>query len=224
MAKAEKTVRVLFIGNSFTNRNDLPGLVAKLAAAARAPRDLLTDRVIANGRALKTHWERAEAAEAIRRERWDYVVLQEQSTLPLKNRRRMHESITLFDRQIREAGARTVLYMTWARLNAWELQDELADAYLSIGRYLGAIVVPVGMAWQRVLREHPEIVLHDRDGSHPSFAGSYLAACVFVATLFEVDPVGLSVDAPVQFNPALAKVLQDAARKVTSEPSGPGRR
>ena len=220
MAKAAKSARILFIGNSFTNRNDLPGLVVKLAAAAHPSRHVVTDRVIANGRALKTHWERAEAAEAIRRERWDYVVLQEQSTLPLKNRRRMHEYVTLFDRQIREAGARTVLYMTWARLNAWERQDELADAYLSIGRDLGAIVVPVGMTWQRVLREHPEIVLHDRDGSHPSFAGSYLAACVFVATLFDVDPVGLSVDEPVQFDPALAKILQTAARNVASEPSG----
>jgi hypothetical protein len=224
VAKAAKTVRVLFIGNSFTNRNDLPGLVTKLAAAARPPRHVVTDRVIANGRALKTHWERGEAAEAIRRERWDYVVLQEQSTLPLKNRGRMHESVTLFDRQIREAGAQTVLYMTWARLNAWERQDELADAYLSIGRTLGAIVVPVGAAWQRVLREHPEIVLHDRDGSHPNFAGSYLAACVFVATLFDVDPVGLPADAPVQLDAGLAKVLQDAARRVVSEFSGTGRR
>ena len=214
-----KTIRILFIGNSFTNRNDLPGLVAKLAAAARPPRHVVTDRVIANGRALKTHWERAEAAEAIRGERWDYVVLQEQSTLPLKNRGRMHESVTLFDRQIRDAGARTVLYMTWARQNAWDRQDELADAYLSIGRALGAIVVPVGVAWQRVLREHPDIALHDRDGSHPSFAGTYLAACVFVATLFDVNPIGLPVDAPGQLDAGLAKILQDAARKVVRERS-----
>ena len=42
--------------------------------------------------------------------------------------------------------------------------------------------------------EHPEIVLHDRDNSHPAAAGTYLATCVFLATLFRTDPVGLPTD------------------------------
>lgn len=51
-----KSTRILFIGNSFTNRNDLPGMLARLAAAADPPHRVESDRVIANGRALKTHW------------------------------------------------------------------------------------------------------------------------------------------------------------------------
>jgi nitrate/nitrite transporter NarK len=31
------------------------------------------------------------------------------------------------------------------------------------------------------------------DGSHPTAAGSYLAACVFFATLFDQRPVGTAV-------------------------------
>jgi hypothetical protein len=34
-------------------------------------------------------------------------------------------------------------------------------------------------------------VLHDRDGSHPTLAGSYLAACTFYGTLLKDSPVGL---------------------------------
>jgi hypothetical protein len=34
-------------------------------------------------------------------------------------------------------------------------------------------------------------VLHDKDQSHPTLAGSYLAACVFLAVLFEESPVGI---------------------------------
>jgi len=121
---------------------------------------------------LKAHWNRGEAREKICTGRWDYVVLQEQSTLPLKNPARMHESVRLFDQEINAAGARTVLYMTWARRHEFQRQNELAHAYVSIGREIGALVVPVGVAWRRAFEESPELVLHDRDGSHPNPLGS----------------------------------------------------
>ena len=119
-------------------------------------------------------------------------MLQEQSTLPVKNAARMHENVRLFDGAIRAAGAKTVLYMTWARRNAPESQQAITDAYTAIGRELGATVVPVGLAWQRFLGKHDQPVLHDRDQSHPTLAGSYLAACVFLAVLFEENALSAS--------------------------------
>jgi uncharacterized protein YdhG (YjbR/CyaY superfamily) len=80
--------------------------------------------------------------------------------------------------------------MTWARQHAPETQQAITDAYTSIGRELEATVVPVGLAWQSFLGKHDQPVLHDRDQSHPTLAGSYLAACVFLAVLFEESPVG----------------------------------
>jgi hypothetical protein len=103
----------------------------------------------------------------------------------------MHENVRLFDEAIKATGARTVLYMTWARQNAPESQEIITDAYASIGRELAATVVPVGLAWQRFLGKYDRPVLHDKDQSHPTFAGSYLAACVFLAVLFGESPVGL---------------------------------
>jgi hypothetical protein len=187
---------VLFIGNSFTQRNDLPGMVAALAASATPARRVETRRVIANGVALKTHWERGAAREAIRPKPLHYVVLQEQSTLPLKNRSKMHEYVRLFHGDITAAGAKTVLYLTWARSHMFERQDELSDAYLSIGRELGAVVAPVGVAWQTAFRQDPALVLHDKDGSHPNPLGTYLAACVFYATLFNNSPEELTANVP----------------------------
>ena len=206
--------RILFIGNSFTQRNDLPGMLAALAASAKPARRVETGRVIANGMALKTHWTRGEARELIRKKKWDFVVLQEQSTRPLKNPGLMHEYVRLFNGDIAAAGARTALYMTWARRDGFDRQDELADAYTGIGRELGAVVVPVGMAWKRALAGDPSLVLHDRDGSHPSPAGSYLAACVFYAALFSESPIGLTTDVPGMNgeDAALLRRLQDVAR------------
>src|SRR5687768_85842 len=109
-------LKVLFIGNSFTARNDLPGLVGRLADAAGAK---LEHRLISvGGASLRTHWNGGEAAAAIRDGGYDRVVLQEQSTLPVKNATRMHENVRLFDEAIRPAGAKTTLYLTWARQNA----------------------------------------------------------------------------------------------------------
>lgn len=178
----------LFIGNSFTARNDVPGLIAQLAAKSGK---LFEHRLIqAGGASLRMHWNKGDAQREIQRGNYDYVILQEQSTLPIKNAARFHENVRLFDDVIRAAGAKMALYLTWARQNVPETQTALTAAYTSIGTELGALVVPVGLAWQRFLREHKEPVLHDKDQSHPTLAGSYLAACVFYATLFQDKPAG----------------------------------
>ena len=205
--KSARPATVLFIGNSFTARNDLPGLVAQLAAARGVT---LEHRLISvGGASLRTHWNKGEALKEIESRRYDWVVLQEQSTLPVKNANRMHENVRLFDAAIRAAGARTALYLTWARLNAPQSQRAITDAYTTIGRDVGAVVVPAGVAWERVLATPGAPVLHDKDGSHPTPAGSYLAACVFVGALLGVNPVGSA--GPVEgLSPAQGKILQQA--------------
>src|SRR4051794_28191709 len=102
----------------------------------------------------------------------------------------------LFDQAIRQAGSKTVLYMTWARQHTPEAQQTIASAYNTIGEELGAIVVPVGLAWQSFLAKHDKPVLHDRDQSHPTLAGSYLAACVFLAELLKENPQGIDSGPP----------------------------
>ena len=185
-------MNILYIGNSFTARNDLPGLIAQLGASRG--KEIEHRLISAGGASLRRHWNAAEARKAITNGHYDYVVLQEQSTLPVKNAARMHESVRLFDAEIKKAGAKTVLYMTWARRHSPQAQEAISEAYTSIGRELGAIVVPVGLAWRDFLAKHDEPVLHDRDQSHPTLARSYLAACVFVAVLLKENPVGIKTE------------------------------
>ena len=84
----------------------------------------------------------------------------------------MAENVRLFDEVIKQAGSKTVLYMTWARQHLPESQQVIADAYHVIGAEVGAIVVPVGLVWQRFLANHDKPLLYDRDQSYPSLAGS----------------------------------------------------
>src|SRR5256885_15983745 len=102
-------------------------MIASLAPAAGKR---LAHRLIsAGGASLRMHWNKGEAARAIRDGGHDFVVLQEQSTLPIKNAARMHENVRLFDGAIRDAGAKTALFLTWARRHAPEAQRAITEAY-----------------------------------------------------------------------------------------------
>jgi len=185
-------MKILFIGNSFTSRNNLPGLLSQLAEARG--RRCECHLIAAGGASLRMHWNKGVAQEEMQRKRYDFVVLQEQSTLPIKNPKRMHENIRLFDTAIKATGSGTALYLTWARQNVPETQKQITEAYTTIGSELGATVVPVGVAWEQFIRGHRHPVLHDADRSHPSLAGSYLAACVFLTVLMGENPVGITSD------------------------------
>ena len=183
---------MLFIGNSFTTKNDLPTLLSEMAEAGSGI--TIESKVIsAGGASLRRHWN-AGAASTITCAKWDYVVFQEQSTLPVKNSDRFHENVREFIPAVKESGGETVLFMTWARRKEPENQSLLTDSYNKIGKELGAHVVPVGTAWQTLLAKHDKPVLHAEDGSHPTVAGSYLAACTFYATLFGGDPTKLETN------------------------------
>ena len=185
-------VRMLFIGNSFTTKNDLPTLLSAIAQAGKGI--TIESKVIsAGGASLRRHWN-AGAATTITGEKWDHVVFQEQSTLPVKNSNRFHENVREFVPAIKAIGAKMVLFMTWARKKEPENQTLLTDSYNQIGKELEASVVPVGTAWQKLHAKHDKPVLHAEDGSHPTIAGSYLAACTFYATLFGGDPTKIETD------------------------------
>lgn len=208
------STRVLFIGNSFTARNDLPGLLAQLVHAG-GKGELECELISGGGASLRMHLNKGEAHEHLQASRWDYVVLQEQSTLPVKNPKRTGENIREFDAVIKAAKAQTVLYMTWARQNASETQAALSETYTQVGREIGATVVPVGLAWQHCLAAHPDIVLHDKDQSHPNLAGSYLAACTFYATLFIGQPKSIP-NLDMGLDAETVAILHEAALAVSA--------
>ena len=172
--------RLLFVGNSFIFRNDLPALVQQLA-----PVPLETQTVVAGGASLRQHINSGAVKAALANAKWNYVILQEQSTLPIKNPARFAANVRELHELISTHGATTALYQTWARQNAPETQQPLSAAYADLARELGVLLIPVGDAWHSALRENPKAPLFDADGSHPSLAGSQLAASVFAQTLWK---------------------------------------
>jgi len=215
-ASPQQTLRVLFIGSGYTYVNNLPQMISHLAGAAGSP--ISVRAIVAGGATLKKHWQDGVATQTIREGTWSHVVLQEQSTLgPIVRASReqvqapamFHEYARLFDREIKKAGAKTVLFLVWAHQDAPESQAALTDAHMGIARELDAVVVPVGPAWQHALGKNPALALHQPDHSHPTPAGSYLAACVFYAVLLGKNPQGLPRLG--NLNPSDAAFLQRVA-------------
>jgi len=185
------SLRVLFIGNSYTYVNDLPGQIQRLAASSEGALPLIVNQVTPGGATLERNWEEGRARRLIRLGGWSHVVLQEQSTRPIEDREKFFTYARRFDAEIKGVGAKTVLYLTWARDTLPETQATLTEAYEDLAEELGAIIAPVGPAWAEVAARGAEVSLYYKDGSHPSPNGSYLAACVFFATLYGESPEGL---------------------------------
>lgn len=185
-----REIRVLFIGNSYTSTNDLPRMIERLARAGKQA-VFVHVSLTPGGTTLQQHWEGGEARKLIGSQSWDFVVLQEQSTLPLSQPERTVEYAKRLHALVKPTGAKTVLYLTWARKAKPETQAQLNKVYQRAAHETGASIAPVGKAWAAALKDDPTLVLHMADGSHPTPAGTYLAACVFYATLYQQSPIGL---------------------------------
>lgn len=107
------TVRVLFIGNSYTSVNDLPSVVVKLGEATQSPVRFEVAQHTPGGQTWAGQDADAEVDQLIQ-QGWDVVVLQDQSDQPWLAGGGSASLISL-DAKIKATGASTVLYMTWAK-------------------------------------------------------------------------------------------------------------
>ncbi len=234
-ASTRKPVRILFVGNSYTYYNNLPRVAETLYEATNKGAFEVGMLVQAGQRLSDVAGPRMpEFLRMLMGGRWDYVVLQEQSSLGggfgngrpvLGNPGAFHEAVRALDKEIRRSGGRTVLLETWANERAPEQQGAISEAYASIADEIGALVVPAGQVWKAVRSAHPGIRLHQADGSHPAETGTYLTACLLLETLFEIDlsgaPARLSVPdilSPerrgtqvISIDPGMAAALREAA-------------
>jgi hypothetical protein len=220
--------RVLFVGNSYTTVNDLPSVFVSLARSGG--HRVETGTAAGDGWTLADHAGSPATAAKLASAKWDIVVLQEQSQIPSVDQLRqaqMYPAARRLVSSIRNQGARPLFYLTWARRDGWpengmpnfaSMQSAIDDGYLAIAGEERAAVAPVGYAWSALLGQEAPAGLWQDDGSHPTAAGTYLAACVFYATIFRESPKGLAYHSSLSAEEA-AKVQAAAAQTVLSDPA-----
>lgn len=232
---SQEEINVLFLGNSYTYVNDLPKMIEDIATNDN--KVFKHESVTPGGCTLFQHVDSPTSISKIRQGNWDYVILQEQSQLPSIDYYR-HNAMapaykTLYDSIMHyNPEAKVVGYMTWGRQYGGQqcvnfgdgvycsanfvdfnhMQDTLTAAYCENAYATNSYVAPVGEAWKSALANDASLLLHSSDQSHPSYDGSYLAACVFYAVLWNESPIGIYHDK--QIDDKKAEFLQTIADDV----------
>lgn len=225
----EDAVRILFIGNSLTTVNNLPGMLAAIADSQGGT--VIHETHAPNGARLRGHAGNKDVLRIMRKRSWDFVVLQEQSQLPSFGAAFVSSKVFPPAQRLaeaaRKANAKTtvIFYMTMAHRNgdprfsriSSELltykgtQNRINASYTTMARDNRAMVAPVGEAWRIVRGERPGINLY-ADNTHPNPNGTYLAACVFYAAIFKRPCTGAAV--PRRVDKSVGKYLQKIADRV----------
>lgn len=230
-AKSEKndSIRILWVGNSYTYVNDLPRLVQQLGESKKQKYSMT--RVLKGGERFSGHLQNKRLIQLLKEGGWDYVVLQEQSSVPAQSTREVLTDVYPYAHKIDSMAkngspeVKVIYYQTWGHKygntnsektsypfdDTYEgMQARIITTYLELAYENNSWCAPVGMAWKRVRAEHPEYVLYHPDCSHPSPTGSYLAANVIFSTIYQKRyQSSFTLDLPEEKAENLQRIAQE---------------
>ena len=220
---------ILFVGNSYTEVNNLPQLVQYVALSMGDT--ISTASNTPGGCTFNQHCTN-QSMTLICQGGWDVVVLQEQSQYPSFPQHQVEAEVFPYAERLvdsiyaKNPCAEPMFYMTWGRkdgdqnnaqffpiLGTYEGMDSmLYERYMYMAHENDASVCPVGRVWRSLRTQHPDFELYMSDGSHPSMLGSYAAACAFYTMIFHRDPMQIGYIPNI--DPAQAAVVRQTVHDV----------
>ena len=165
------TLRVLFLGNSYTAVNQLPELTANLSTGTN--KILIYDSYTPGGCTLEEHSTNASALDKIRLGNWDYVVLQGSSYhIAFESQHYLiRPHIERLDSMIHDncPATETIFFMDWAMKDGvyWnsqtysygDFQQRIASGTKIMADQQGMIIAPIGWAFKTVIDDRDDIEL-----------------------------------------------------------------
>lgn len=226
----QTTKKVLFLGNSYTQVNNLPLLIKNVANSTND--EIIFDSNLPGGYTFQGHSTNTTSLNKIQAGDWDYVVLQEQSQLPSFPIAQVQSQVFPYAAQLNTTilqynpCAETLFYMTWGRKNGdaancpgWPavctyegMDDLISERYMTMATDNDAVVSPVGAVWRNLRTNNPTIELYSSDESHPSIAGSYAAALTFYTTIFRKNPLNCTFNSTLSTTDAA--IIKQAVKTV----------
>jgi hypothetical protein len=216
-------VRILFLGNSYTYVNDLPGTLESLLLTVPSLDAPAIDSTTVGGATLQQLIDTTDAVTKIRTGGFTHVVLQEQSVTPCLDPTGYVNAATVLAKEAKSAGSKVLIYGTWPRkagdavyAESWSggtpdaLERCLEAGFASAVKATGGTLVDVGAAWMRVLAAKPDFPLYQADGSHPLIGGTFLGATLFLREIAGVRASSLSTH-PTAISDADAVFLESIA-------------
>ncbi len=189
---SQDTLKVLFVGNSYTYYSSLPHLVSLISDSTQTK--LITSKSTVGGAGLSDHWKGKKGLQTkqlIKNGSFDIVVLQDQSMSAIEQ----PDSLLIYAQKlsdlIKKNGAQPYFYSTWAREITPQYQETITKIYKEAAQENNAGIVLAGEVWASAKKLRPKIKLYLPDGSHPSPLGSFLTACAFVKAFTKELPYKL---------------------------------
>lgn len=208
-----ETYEILYIGNSLTKftHYNIPLLVNAMIKEYNEYAFVTSDIITMQW--LDSHTE--NFPELMKKRSYTHVVLQEHSSGTIVDYERFSNTVSLFNEQIIQNGAKTILYETWGyttgskgtttngqeyNLTKEQMRKAIQNAYHQKAEEIGASVFCSGEAFTKCEELYPEINLYS-DSNHASLEGGFLSACIHYATITgkyasenAYCPVGLDED------------------------------
>lgn len=178
-------LKILMLGNSLTYVNDMPAMIAELAARAGESRPSVI--VEAHGNyGLEQHWSDAHSLAALDDATVDVLVMQQgPSTVPESGANLLEYATRIADR-VAKKGTRPGMYVVWPPIGG-DINSGIAN-YTAAADARDMAIYPVGHAFRHVMTTYPELRLYETDDFHPNFPGSWLAAMIITAVIYDHDP------------------------------------
>lgn len=173
------TIRVLFVGNSFTYFYNLPQVVSAMAASQNEI--IFTKQSTVGGSNLEQHWKEEKGTktrEMLENEQWDYVVFNNHSRSALDTPDPFMEYGTKLAELVKSKGAKPIFMMTWAYKSNPLMQPEITRMYKQLSEETQSDYVPCGPLFTAARKWRPDLSLF-HDDKHPSANGTYLLGLAF---------------------------------------------
>jgi hypothetical protein len=203
--------RILFIGNSLTDANNLPATVRALVDSAGFPA-LTIGTELVDGTNLADHWN-GDGPAAID-QGWDIVVLQQGPTSTASGRAELRLMAARFAKRIRAAGGEPALLMVWPSTSSVDDYPAVSRSYRLAAEDVNGFLYPAGEAWLETWRRNIAMPLYS-DGLHPSPYGTYATALTIVGVTYRRSVIGLPATlnaggTGIYINPVDARVIQQS--------------
>jgi hypothetical protein len=170
-------LRILFIGNSHTQVNDVPALVTHLLESDGSGRKVETFRFFSPF--LNDAFDDPAVKKAASDPHWNIVVLQGAKVSSSHKYNYPNDGAVALAKLARRTGSRALFFVEWPR-QGWDESDYQTGIYRGISKLApGSELVPVCYAWDSILKRQPDLNLWQPDGNHASPLGSFLASYVF---------------------------------------------
>ena len=224
---AQDTLRVLFIGNSMTYVQDLPGLLTNLASSNG--KTIITAQNTPGGYFLSDHVT-DPVSLSLMAQGFDYIVVQEQSAgniQPVIPGSPIIRPIGIIDSIAKANCSKILLYATPGYPETYSgsvytyeaMQANIINKYSLTAQSVRAACLPTSHAFRDVIRNYPGIIgmWASPNDYHPGIKGQYLHACVLYSVLFNETALGST--APSGISISEASMLQQTAWNFTKDSS-----